>query len=244
MLPGPGPYIPLVLEGNALLRRLRPPRDPAQHPAFRPYSRVRFTHPDGEVSPGPLDWLQDLEEFRARRLSLVLFRVVDPEQPEHLVVEEDPGGVWGLQVEYPRRTLMWLAGADGGTLDFHGQPTSGALSKGPPVEEAAAELDRACRFATTLARERAPDLTRTFGRMLDLLHGPLPEAATFGEELPESARRLGEAGLLGGFLCQRATREEAVKRLAPDPDRSGPVASALLSAVAGALAAATNASGE
>lgn len=241
MRPTPGAYIALVRAANGLLCGGQTPSDLSRHPGLAGYRRVRFTEPDGEVSPTPSDWIENLQEFRARRLSLVLFRVVDPDPHEHIVVETDPSGVWGLQVTYERRVHLWLAGADGGTLDFQGQPVSPSLSDGPPIEEAAGMLLDTCLRGRALAPDPTAPTPRSLGRVVDLLRGaPLPESAYFGPGIPQAARRLGIAGQAAWRFCSRSTRAAAVRELADDPGRIEELAAQLHVTVAGALVAATN----
>lgn len=242
MRPTPGAYLALIRAGNDLLAGGLPPKNLERHPALTGYRRLRFTEPDGEVSPTPTDWIENLQEFRARRLSLVLFRVIDPDRDEHIVVASDPFGTWGLQVTYANTIHLWLAGSDGGTLDFQGQPVSPGLSEGPPLEGATDILRQVCERARASAPDPSGETSTSLARVVKVLRGgPVPDSLYFGPEVAEEVRRLGVAGQLAWRFCSRATRAAAVRELTADPGELEALTLQLQIAVAGAIVAATNA---
>ncbi len=218
-------YVALVAHGNALLHRQA---SLEELPAFG----ARFHRPDGTRAETPADWLADLQEFRAGRLSLVAFRVTNETDPAHLLVEPALNGVWGVQVEFAKRTELWIAGGRG-NLDYRGQPIASALGECPRVADAWNRLAAAYGDALESLGSREPAVAEALRRALAILSGmAAPQPDGYPRDHPDDAKRLGRAARAGWAI---AGLEQG------GPYRRGPVRDYVFEPVVEATIAAANA---
>ncbi len=207
----PGPLLPLVAHGNALLRRRQAPADFGALECMIEERPSKFHMPDGSVVESANDWLETVQEFHARRLRLVRFRVLRDAPNAPVEVEEASPGVWGMQVEYARRCEMWLRGpANGGRAELRGQPSRPALTS-PGFGEAREPLRRALLRAVRSSVHRR-EAARVFEEALAILGGTRPgwllDAFPAGHD--DDARRLGEAGYVALVNAAKADDPEAL----------------------------------